>query len=252
MPAPTLDEDLSLTERIENLTVQQLVSEAGIEALDVAVLPRTARRDVGRLRPNGGDPCLHSLGDELRAVVRPDMPWYAAQYEQFAENIDHVDRLQLTPDPDRQALVRELVDDVEHPVFPPIMRPVLDEVVGPHVIAVLRAQTETRPVGEPQTAAFWLFRWNLQPLTPPDALDPLIIDQPARMAQQRRDLAIAVAAVLTSKLDDISGQTLFIISPRWRLALRRAMLPERFTGAALGDVKLTSDMLDANSSARGA
>src|ERR1700687_5634849 len=86
----------------------------------------------------------------------------------------------------------------------------------------LRAQTETRPVGEPQTAAFWLFRWNLQPLTPPDALDPLIIDQPARMAQQRRDLAIGVAAVLTSKLDDISGQTLFIISPRWRLALRRA------------------------------
>jgi hypothetical protein len=79
-----------------------------------------------------------------------------------------------------------------------------------------------------------------------------IIDQPARMAQQRRDLAIAVAAVLTSKLDDISGQTLFIISPRWRLALRRAMLPERLTGAALGDVKLTSDMLDANSSARGA
>jgi hypothetical protein len=30
------------------------------------------------------------------------------------------------------------------------------------------------------------------------------------------------------------------------------MLPERLTGAALGDVKLTSDVLDANSSARGA
>jgi hypothetical protein len=48
-----------------------------------------------------------------------------------------------------------------------------------------------------------LLVWNLQPLTPPDALDPLVIDDPARMAQQRGDLAIALAAVLAGKLDDI-------------------------------------------------
>ena len=120
------------------------------------------------------------------------------------------------------------------------------------MVAVFRPQSDTRAVREPEAAAFQLLLRNLQSLTPPDPLDPLVIDQPARIPQQRRDLAIAVAAVLTSKLDDISGQTLFIISPRWRLALRRAMLAERRTGAALGYVKLTLDMLDASTAKRGA
>ena len=70
MPAPTLDHNLSLAERVENLPVEQLVSEAGVEALDVAVLPRAPRCDVGRLRADSSDPLLHSLGDELRAVAR--------------------------------------------------------------------------------------------------------------------------------------------------------------------------------------
>lgn len=72
------------------------------------------------------------------------------------------------------------------------------------------------------------------------------------MTQQRGDLAIAVAAILTGKIDDISGQPFFVVAPRWRLALRRAILSERRTGATLGDAKLTSDMLDALPPAGGA
>jgi hypothetical protein len=89
-------------------------------------------------------------------------------------------------------------------------------------------------------------------LAPPDALDPFVIDEPTRMPQQGGDLAITVAAILASKLDDISGQPLFVVAPRWRLALCRAMLSERRTGATLGDVKFTSNMLDTKSPARGA
>lgn len=72
------------------------------------------------------------------------------------------------------------------------------------------------------------------------------------MTQQRGDLAITVAAILTGKLDDITGQPFFVVAPRWRLTLRRAMLSERRTGTTLGDVKLTSDMIDALPSAGGA
>jgi hypothetical protein len=43
MAAPALDHDLRLAERVEDFSIQQLVSESGIEALDVAVLPRRAR-----------------------------------------------------------------------------------------------------------------------------------------------------------------------------------------------------------------
>jgi len=38
--APLLDDDLGLVQGIEDLAIEQLVAEAGIEALDVAVLSR--------------------------------------------------------------------------------------------------------------------------------------------------------------------------------------------------------------------
>jgi hypothetical protein len=53
---------------------------------------------------------------------------------------------------------------------------------------------------QPEPPAFGLFAGNLEPLTPPDALDPLVVDQPAGPAQQRRDLAIAVADSATDLL----------------------------------------------------
>ena len=36
----------------------------------------------------------------------------------------------------------DLVDDIEHSILPSVMGAVLDEVVGPHVIAVLRPQPD--------------------------------------------------------------------------------------------------------------
>src|SRR5947208_3555592 len=54
---PALDHDLSFLQRIEDLSLQQLVAQAGVEALDVAVLQGTAGRDVGRL---GATAPIHS------------------------------------------------------------------------------------------------------------------------------------------------------------------------------------------------
>ena len=92
----------------------------------------------------------------------------------------------------------------------------------------------------------------LQPLTLPDTLDPLVVDCPARLAQQRGDLAIAIAAVLLGKLDNIGGETPLVVTTTWDLALRRAMLPERRTGTTLGDVQLRSHLLNAGTATRGA
>jgi hypothetical protein len=44
--APALDDDLGLAQRVEDLTVEQLVAQAGVEAFDEAVLLRFAGRDV--------------------------------------------------------------------------------------------------------------------------------------------------------------------------------------------------------------
>ena len=84
---------------------------------------------------------------------------------------------------------------------------------------------------------------DLQPHALPDTLDPLLVDYRARLAQERGDLAVAVAAVLPGKLDNIGGETLLVVTTARDLALRRAMLPERRTGATLGDMQLRSDLL---------
>jgi hypothetical protein len=148
--------------------------------------------------------------------------------------------------------VGELVDDVEHADLSPIVRTVLDEVVGPDVIAVLGPEPDAGAVVEPEATPLRLPGRNLQPLASPDPLDPLVVDEPASPAQQLGDLAIAIAAILPGQFDDVGRQPLFIVTALRDLALRRAMLAERRTGAALGDAQLASDMLDAGTATRGA
>ena len=143
---PILDHDLRLLKRVEDLAVQKLISQASVEALDVAVLPRRAGSDVGCLGADAGDPGLHRLGDELWSVVRADVAGHTAQDEQVGQHVDDVRRLELACDADRQALARELVDHVEHPEPAPVMGARFDKVVGPDVIAVLRPQSQARAV----------------------------------------------------------------------------------------------------------
>src|SRR5215510_11318454 len=180
MASPALNDDLGLAQSVEDLAAEQLIAKAGVEALDVAVLPRTAPLDIGNFGADSGDPSLDSLGDELRPVVGPDVTGNAAQDEQIGENVDHIDRLELAGDTDRQAFVGKLVNDIEHPISASIVGVILDKVVGPDVIAVLRPQPDARSVGQPEPAALGLFIGDLQPLASPDAFDPLVVTiQPA-------------------------------------------------------------------------
>jgi hypothetical protein len=148
--------------------------------------------------------------------------------------------------------VGELVEHVEHPVLATIVGAILDEVIGPDMIALLRPQPDARSVGQPEPAALGLLMGDLQPLALPNTLDPLVVNCPARLAQQFGDLAVAIAAVLPGKLDNIGGETLLVLTTARDLALRRAMLPERRTGATLGDMQLRSDLLNAGTATRGA
>jgi hypothetical protein len=57
---------------------------------------------------------------------------------------------------------------------------------------------------------------------------------------------------LPSQSDDVGRQSGFIVTALRDLALRRAMLPERRTGAALGNRQRSSNMLDTGAATRGA
>jgi hypothetical protein len=249
---PALEDDLRLVERVEDLPIEKLVTQARVETLDEAVLPRTAWCDVGGACADSCDPVLHGFGQELGAIVGADVAGHAAQDEQVRQRIDDVDGFEPAGHSDRKTLVGELVDDVEHTEPAPIVSAVLNEVVGPDVIAVLGPEADAGAVVQPETAAFRLPDGHLQPLASPDPLDPFVVDEPAGPAQQLGDLAIAIAAILPGQLDDVGRQPLFIVTPLRDLALRRAMLAERRTGAALGDGQLPSNMLDAGAATRGA
>ena len=69
MSSPVLNDDLRFLQCVEDLAVEQFVSQFAVEAFAVTVLPRTARFNVSGLCSNGGDPIPQSLGDELGAVV---------------------------------------------------------------------------------------------------------------------------------------------------------------------------------------
>jgi hypothetical protein len=115
---------------------------------------------------------------------------------------------------------------------------------------MLWPQADARSLRQPQTTALGLLLGDLQPFTPPDPLHPLVVDQPARVPQQGRDLAVAVAAVSAGKLDDVGRQPLLVIAALRCLALCRAVLAERRAGATLGDANLTTNMLDAGTPTR--
>jgi len=86
---------------------------------------------------------------------------YAPQDKQIGQNVDDIRRFELSVDPDRQAFMRELVDNVQHPIFPALVRAVLDKVIGPDMIGPLSPQTDARPVIEPKPTPPRLFLRNL-------------------------------------------------------------------------------------------
>jgi hypothetical protein len=120
------------------------------------------------------------------------------------------------------------------------------------VVGALGPQSDAGAVRQPEPPALGLLGRDLQPLAPPDPLDPLGVDDPARSAQQLGDLAVAVPAVPPSELDDVGGEPFLVVPAPRDLALRRAMLAERRAGATLGDPELPADMLDAGAATRGA
>ena len=71
MAPPVFDHDLYLLQGVEDFAVEQFITQFAVEALAVAVLPRTSRLDVGRLGSDGGNPFSKSNGDDLGAVIRP-------------------------------------------------------------------------------------------------------------------------------------------------------------------------------------
>jgi hypothetical protein len=132
--SPAFDHDAGLSKSVEDLAIEKFVTKAGIEALDVTILPWAPWLDVGSLGTNGGDLVLNRLRNELRAIIGPYVLWHAPEDEQFRQDVDDVGRLELPVDPDRKPFPRELIHHIQHAILPSMMGAILHEVVRPDVI----------------------------------------------------------------------------------------------------------------------
>ena len=144
------------------------------------------------------------------------------------------------------------IQDVEGSEGPAVVGPVMHEVIGPDMVRPLGAQPDAGTVVQPQTSPLRLFAGHLQPLAPPQALNPLVVDLPAGVAQQSRDPSVSVAAILASQLDHVRDQAILAVTAARDAALGRAVLPEHPAGPTLRDPEPVTDMIDTLATARGA
>ena len=153
-------------------------------------------------------------------------------------------------DVDRQTLSRELNDDRQKPDRATIMSTVVDEIVAPHVILVLRAQTNTGSVIEPQSSFLRLFLRHLEALSSPESLDPLVVHPPTFPTKQSGNPSVSVSTVLRRQIRQTSNQSWLVVRQPWCPSLRRPRLPHHTTGASLRDFEAILEMFDSPSQLR--
>jgi hypothetical protein len=180
------------------------------------------------------------------------MAWNTPQDEQVREHVDDIDGLELPIHPDDQAFPCELVNDVEHAEFAAIMGAVLDKVVTPDMVGILRPQPDARSVIEPEPSSLRLLLRYFQPLLPPDPLHPFAVHPPAGLPQKSGDAPVAITAILESKRDDVGGEGRFVIRSGEDLALGGSVLAESPADPALGQAQFGSHMIHAGATAGGA
>ena len=117
---------------------------------------------------------------------------------------------------------------------------------------MLWPQPYARSVVQPETPLLRLPPRHFEPFSPPDALDALDVHCPARRAQQRGDLAIAVASVSADQFDDVGDELLLIVASARDPALGRAVLPQHTADPPLRHLQSQPDMLNAGTATRGA
>jgi len=77
------------------------------------------------------------------------MFWHTVHDHQLGENFENIFAVEAARHFDGQAFSRELINDGEHAQPFAVPGSVLNKVVGPDMIAVLRPESHTRPVIQP-------------------------------------------------------------------------------------------------------
>ena len=147
--SPPFDQRFRFLHRVEDFPRKQLVSELGVEALAIAVLPGRARFDVERPDAEPRQPFPQRRLDKFRAVIRPNVIRRAVREEEVGQHFENNAGVEPSLDPDRQAFPCELINDAQHAERFPVMGSVHHKVVTPYMVLVLRPEPHAGAVIEP-------------------------------------------------------------------------------------------------------
>jgi len=247
-----LDQDLSFFQRVEDLRVQELIAKLAVEAFTVTVLPRAARLDEQRADVQPCQPLPNRLGAELGPIVRSDVVWRAMGNEQLGKQRQHVIAVEPPGDQDRQTFPAELVDHHQHAKYPAVMGAILDEIVGPDMMAPARPKPDAGSIVQPKSTPLGLSLRHLQALLTPDPLHTLGIHMPALTAQQGRDPTVAVAAILAGQFDNRFGKRRLVVGDFGYMPLGRARLTKNTAGPTFGNTECLLNMMHAAPTTLGA
>src|SRR4029077_20437094 len=106
LPPPACQGASYVIERAEPVSVEALVAQPSMEALDMSVLHRPARLDVHQPYLPVLGPAQHAPRGELRAVVRAHILWPTALFDQPLQHPGHASRAQAGVGLKRQTLAR--------------------------------------------------------------------------------------------------------------------------------------------------
>ncbi len=147
--SPLLNQDFSLLQRVEHFAGKELVSQLGIEAFTITVLPWTARFDVEGLDAQPRKPGTQGLLNEFRAIVRPDVIRWPMFEEQICQDLQHNPGIKPTLYPYGQTFPCELINHTQHTEGAAIMGAIQNKVIAPHMVSVLWPQANAGTVIQP-------------------------------------------------------------------------------------------------------
>src|SRR5882757_8965758 len=213
--APAADSFARIAQIAQAVEIEAFVAQLAVEALDVTVLGRPARRDVRKFDATAFAPGVEVAAAELGPVVAAQRARTGPAFEDALQHPCDLPRADPGVGFGGQAFAGELIDYGQHPQRPPVTDSVVHKVQCPLLIGPRELRQWHPPMGEspPRLAP------QLKPRLPIQPIHPLVIDRVAAPAQLHPQPPITVARMALREFFQRIAQVRFVVH-RARLVTR--------------------------------
>lgn len=127
--SPAFNDHLGFPHIVEYFSIEQLISEFAVEALNISIFPRTSGLNKKRLGPEPRQPLPDCLGGKLGAIVRTYVIRDSPVQKQIRETMHHVLGTEIPGHLDGQAFSGEFIEYREHPERLALVGPCSNKIV---------------------------------------------------------------------------------------------------------------------------